>query len=264
MLRKGRFHRRPDFGTDVPMPPERARELIACTRRPMVMRITNTTLTAGAAALALLAAGCGTGTTPSAAAAPPARTTTTTTTTTTTQHTTTAAAADAGRATAASAMSARYGSAAQSAGTRTTATRTTGAAPARCRTTGLRARVGRQDAGAGNRYAPLVLTNTSGKTCWVYGFVGLVLIDGRGDALRTRTRRESVTPHRVTLRPGASAHARLHWTVVPTGHETRCPSSARLMIIPPDEVAHLEVPFKATVCDDGRIDARPMAPGTSL
>ncbi|WP_405084113.1 DUF4232 domain-containing protein [Microbispora sp. NBC_01389] len=136
--------------------------------------------------------------------------------------------------------------------------------PARCRTTGLRARVGRQDAGAGNRYAPLVLTNTSGGTCWVYGFTGLVLIDGRGDVLRTRTRRESVTPHRVTLRPGASAHARLHWTVVPSGHETRCPASARLMIIPPDEVAHLEVPFSATVCDDGRIDARPMAPGAGL
>ncbi|MEU8178951.1 DUF4232 domain-containing protein [Microbispora hainanensis] len=238
------------------------------------MRITNTTLTAGAAALALLASGCGTGTTPSAAAAPPARTTTPRTTTQqTAQHTTTPAAGDAGRAIAASAMSAPYGFAAQSTAARTTTTttstqttsaRTAGAAPARCRTTGLRARVGRQDAGAGNRYAPLVLTNTSGKTCWVYGFVGLVLIDGRGDVLRTRTRRESVTPHRVTLRPGASAHARLHWTVVPSGHETRCPASARLMIIPPDEVAHLEVPFKATVCDDGRIDARPMAPGASL
>ncbi|WP_182887566.1 DUF4232 domain-containing protein [Microbispora sp. H10885] len=136
--------------------------------------------------------------------------------------------------------------------------------PARCRTTGLRARVGRQDPGAGNRYAPLVLTNASGRTCWVYGFVGLVLIDGRGDVLRTRTRRESVTPHRVTLRPGASAHARLHWTVVPTDHETRCPVSARLMIIPPDEVAHLEVPFTASICDDGRIDARPMSPGSGL
>ncbi|MEU8198675.1 DUF4232 domain-containing protein [Microbispora amethystogenes] len=146
----------------------------------------------------------------------------------------------------------------------TTSTGFSAKAPARCRTTGLRARVGRQDAGAGNRYAPLVLTNTSGRTCWVYGFVGLVLIDGRGDVLRTRTRRESVTPHRVTLRPGASAHARLHWTVVPTDHETRCPASARLMIIPPDEVAHLEVPFSATVCDDGRIDARPMAPGAGL
>ncbi|TQS28692.1 DUF4232 domain-containing protein [Microbispora sp. KK1-11] len=215
------------------------------------MRVANRTLTAGAAALALLAAGCGTATTPSAAAAPPARTTS--------RHTTTPPAADTGRATAAGAASVRYGAAA-----RTTTTRSTGAAPERCRTTGLRARVGRQDAGAGNRYAPLVLTNTSGKTCWVYGFVGLVLIDGRGDVLRTRTRRESVTPHRVTLRAGASAHARLHWTVVPSGHETRCPSSARLMIIPPDEVAHLEVPFTATVCDDGRIDARPMAPGASL
>ncbi|MEV4299480.1 DUF4232 domain-containing protein [Microbispora rosea] len=227
--------------------------------------MTNTTLTAGAAILALLAAGCGTGTTPSAASAPPARTTTAhtttprTTTPRTSAQTTAPSAADTGRATAAGAASVRYGAAA-----RTTATGTGAAAPQRCRTTGLRARVGRQDPGAGNRYAPLVLTNTSGKTCWVYGFVGLVLIDGRGDVLRTRTRRESVTPHRVTLRPGASAHARLHWTVVPSGHETRCPASARLMIIPPDEVAHLEVPFSATVCDDGRIDARPMAPGAGL
>ncbi|MFI7037108.1 DUF4232 domain-containing protein [Microbispora rosea] len=227
--------------------------------------MTNTTLTAGAAVLALLAAGCGTGTTPSAASAPPARTTTAHTTAphTTTAQTTAPSAADTGRATAAGAASARYGAAARTTAARTTATRTS-AAPQRCRTTGLRARVGRQDPGAGNRYAPLVLTNTSGKTCWVYGFVGLVLIDGRGDVLRTRTRRESVTPRRVTLRPGASAHARLHWTVVPSGHETRCPASARLMIIPPDEVAHLEVPFSATVCDDGRIDARPMAPGAGL
>lgn len=226
----------------------------------MVMRMTNTTLTAGAAVLALLAAGCGTGTTPSAASAPSARTTTAHTTA---AQTTAPSAADTGRATAAGAASARYGAAARTTAARTTATRTS-AAPQRCRTTGLRARVGRQDPGAGNRYAPLVLTNTSGKTCWVYGFVGLVLIDGRGDVLRTRTRRESVTPRRVTLRPGASAHARLHWTVVPSGHETRCPASARLMIIPPDEVAHLEVPFSATVCDDGRIDARPMAPGAGL
>lgn len=149
---------------------------------------------------------------------------------------------------------------------RATAASSAGAAsaPERCRTTGLKARVGRQDPAVGNRYAPLVLTNTSATTCWVYGFVGLVLIDGHGDVLRTRTRRESVTPHRVTLRPGASAHARLHWTVVPSGRETRCPAAARLMIIPPDEVAHLEVPFSATVCDDGRIDARPMAPGATL
>jgi hypothetical protein len=137
-------------------------------------------------------------------------------------------------------------------------------AVARCRTTGLRARVAGQDAGAGQRYAKLVLTNASPKTCWVYGFAGLIMIDGNGDALRTRTRRENARPQRVTLRPGASAHAGLHWTVVPSGSETRCPASARLMIIPPDEVAHLEVPFRATACGDGRIDVTPMAPGAGL
>ncbi|MFD8558447.1 DUF4232 domain-containing protein [Streptosporangium canum] len=134
----------------------------------------------------------------------------------------------------------------------------------RCRTGALAARVGAVDAGAGQRYAPLVVTNRSARTCWVYGFVGLIMIDRNGDALRTRTRRESVQPHRVTLRPGAGAHARLHWTEVASGRETRCPAAARLMIIPPDEVAHLEIPFTAAVCDDGRLDITPMAPGTRL
>ncbi|MER6172870.1 DUF4232 domain-containing protein [Streptosporangium sp. NPDC001681] len=133
----------------------------------------------------------------------------------------------------------------------------------RCRTEALAARVGRVDAGAGQRYAPLVFTNTSTGTCWVYGFVGLIMIDGSGDAMRTRTRRENVQPRRITLRPGASAHARLHWSEVPGGSRS-CPASARLMIIPPDEVAHLEIPFKAAVCDDGRLDVTPMASGARL
>ncbi|MDP9862117.1 MULTISPECIES: DUF4232 domain-containing protein [Streptosporangium] len=141
---------------------------------------------------------------------------------------------------------------------------TAGSAVGRCRTEALAARIGPVDAGAGQRYAPLVVTNGSTRTCWVYGFAGLIMIDRDGDALRTRTRRENVRPRRVTLRPGAGAHARIHWTEVPSGGERRCPVSARLMIIPPDEVAHLEIPFTARVCDDGRLDITPMAPGTRL
>ncbi|WP_433431911.1 DUF4232 domain-containing protein [Nonomuraea sp. CA-141351] len=138
-------------------------------------------------------------------------------------------------------------------------TRGEGAAAKRCRTDALTAHLGREDPGAGNVYAPLVLTNTSAQTCWVYGFPGLVMFDGNGDALRTRVRRESVRPDRVVLKPKASAYARLHWVMVETGSEGRCPVSARLMIIPPDETAHLEIPFRATVCDTGRIDVRPFA-----
>ncbi|WP_424531223.1 DUF4232 domain-containing protein [Sphaerisporangium viridialbum] len=146
-----------------------------------------------------------------------------------------------------------------------TGSSTGSAAAARCHTGSLAARVGAVSPGAGQRYAPLVLTNKSAKTCWVYGYVGLIMIDGRGDVLRTRTRRDGTQPRRITLRPGAGAYAKMHWTVVPTGRETRCPESARLIILPPDEVdAHLEIPFKAAPCDDGRIDVSPMAAGTHL
>ncbi|MBP2705306.1 DUF4232 domain-containing protein [Microbispora sp. RL4-1S] len=144
------------------------------------------------------------------------------------------------------------------------AAQTTSSAVRRCRTTALKAKIDGQDAGAGQRYAALVLTNTSSSACWVYGYPGLIMIDSHGDALRTRVRRESARPHRVTLRPRASAHARLHWTVVPNGAETRCPSAARLMVIPPDETAHLEIPFRAAPCDDGRIDVTPLAPGSHI
>ncbi|MBO3746752.1 DUF4232 domain-containing protein [Streptosporangiaceae bacterium NEAU-GS5] len=130
----------------------------------------------------------------------------------------------------------------------------------RCHTGALKAKVGGQDAGAGQRYAQLILTNKSSRSCWLYGFPGLIMFDSHGDALRTRPRREAVTPHKVVLKPGKSAHARLHWGVIQTGSETTCPTSARLMIIPPDEVnAHLEIPFVATACDAGRIDMRPFA-----
>ena len=139
------------------------------------------------------------------------------------------------------------------------------AAAGRCRTGALAARAGAVDPGAGQRYAPLVLTNRSAKTCWVYGYAGLIMIDGRGDVLRTRTRRDGTPSRRITLRPGASAHARMHWTAVPVGRETGCPESARLIILPPDEVnAHLEIPFRAAPCDDGRITISPMAPGTRI
>ncbi|MEV4115631.1 DUF4232 domain-containing protein [Nonomuraea sp. NPDC049695] len=138
------------------------------------------------------------------------------------------------------------------------ATSSSETAAQRCVTGQLKASLGRIDPGAGQRNTDLLLTNRSARTCSVYGFVGLIMIDGKGDALRTRVRRNGVTPHRVTLKPGHSAKAGLHWGVIETGGEKTCPTAARLMIIPPDETAHLEIPFNAQVCDDGRIDVAPL------
>ncbi|MFI6177949.1 DUF4232 domain-containing protein [Nonomuraea sp. NPDC051191] len=144
-----------------------------------------------------------------------------------------------------------------------------GAAPAmagqsspvrRCSAAQLQVRLGTIDAGAGNRNAPLVFTNSSRTTCTLYGHPGLIMIDKQGDALRTRVRRAAGTKHQVTVKPGGSASTTLHWTVVETGDETHCPSPARLLVIPPDEQSYVNVPFDAgQVCDGGRLDVKPLA-----
>ncbi len=128
----------------------------------------------------------------------------------------------------------------------------------RCTTAQLKGAVGRVDAGAGQRYATLTLTNRSGRTCWVYGYVGLIMIDGHQDAMRTRVRRQSGAAHRITLKPGAAAHAKLHWVSVRSSGERTCPASSRALVIPPDEKAFLNIPFAARPCDFGRIDVSPL------
>ncbi|NUR85608.1 MAG: DUF4232 domain-containing protein [Nonomuraea sp.] len=133
------------------------------------------------------------------------------------------------------------------------------AAVHRCVTSQLQVKLGRTDAGAGNRYAPLTFTNRSSRSCSLYGYPGLIMIDKQGDALRTRVRRDAGSKHTITLKPGRSAKARLHWTVIETGGETSCPAPYRLMVIPPDETAHLEIPFDVgQVCDTGRLDVQPI------
>ncbi|MCA2222789.1 DUF4232 domain-containing protein [Nonomuraea aurantiaca] len=129
------------------------------------------------------------------------------------------------------------------------------AAPQRCSTTQLQVRLGRVDAGAGNRYAPLVFTNRSRATCTVRGYPGLVMLDERGDALRTRVRRTPGAHPKVTLRPGGSARAVLHWTVVESGGETDCPGANRLLVIAPDDRTYTTIAFGADrVCGQGRLD----------
>ncbi|HUR01197.1 MAG TPA: DUF4232 domain-containing protein [Nonomuraea sp.] len=132
-------------------------------------------------------------------------------------------------------------------------------APGRCSAGQLQVRLGTVDAGAGNRYGPLVFTNRSRAACTLRGYPGLVMIDKRGDALRTRVRRTPGAQPKVTLRPGGSARAVLHWTVVESGTETTCPGATRLLVIPPDERTHTEIAFPADrVCDHGRLDVTPI------
>ncbi|MER6691006.1 DUF4232 domain-containing protein [Streptomyces minutiscleroticus] len=114
----------------------------------------------------------------------------------------------------------------------------------RCHTGELKASVGGNDPGAGQKNFPLVLTNTSGRTCTVDGYPGLAFVDGAG-------RQVSVDPERadgsgegaVKLAPGESAWAPLSFTNPDTSGAERV-TPASVLITPPDERDHLTVKWE--------------------
>jgi hypothetical protein len=110
-----------------------------------------------------------------------------------------------------------------------------------------------------------VLTNTSGAPCTIHGYGGLGLTDSNGTALPTQqVRLPDPPPGTVTLAPGGTASAELHWGAVTSTGDARSgpcqPTPAALHVIPPDETASLSVPWtQGPVCDRGRIEQRAYA-----
>ncbi|GGI68761.1 lipoprotein [Saccharopolyspora subtropica] len=130
----------------------------------------------------------------------------------------------------------------------------------RCHTSMLTGSLQPTEAGAGQRYAELVLRNSSNETCTLYGYGGLQLIDASGKPLPTTLERTpNLGPSLITLAPGATASKTLHWTAVPHEGEPAdgpCqPTPARVEVIPPDETDPLSITWQGgPVCGFGSID----------
>ncbi|MFD1149697.1 DUF4232 domain-containing protein [Saccharothrix hoggarensis] len=138
----------------------------------------------------------------------------------------------------------------------------TGAAGAsgRCNASVLAGSVETSDAGAGNRYGKLLVTNTGSAPCTLNGYSGLQLLDGAGNPVPTDLRRTTDPgPSPVTLAPGTMAAANLHWTVVPAGDEPvdrPCQAEATsAAAIPPDETQPMSLAWGlGPVCGGGKIE----------
>ncbi|WNV82110.1 DUF4232 domain-containing protein [Umezawaea sp. Da 62-37] len=134
------------------------------------------------------------------------------------------------------------------------------ASAARCTAATLSGKVDQGDAGAGNRYAKLVFTNTGNQPCTLNGYSGFQLVAGSGGEVATRTDRTTDPgPSLVTLAPGASAMANMHWSVVAQDDESvegPCePEAASASAIPPDETAPVQFPWTfGPVCGAGTIE----------
>jgi len=138
----------------------------------------------------------------------------------------------------------------------------------RCHTSDLTASLRPLDSGAGQRYAALTLTNRSGHVCQVYGYVGMLLLNGSSMPLPTDVvRNANPGPQIVSLAPSQSAFTLLHWTVVAGPGESQTaqcePQPVYVEITPPDETTQLVVGWNMQfVCLHGRIDVNGLAPGS--
>ncbi len=139
--------------------------------------------------------------------------------------------------------------------------------PARCRTSDLSAELAWVEGAAGSRYSAIVLTNRSRRSCTIYGYGGLQLLDARGRAVPTRQERDRTTrPALVVLRPGRSVHADLHWSAVAQPGDSQTgtcqPEPAYLLVTPPDETRSLRIRWNAgPVCGQGLVFQGPYAAG---
>ncbi|MFC7815025.1 MULTISPECIES: DUF4232 domain-containing protein [unclassified Streptomyces] len=114
----------------------------------------------------------------------------------------------------------------------------------RCHTFELRAAVGRVNPGAGQRNFPIVLTNTSERTCTLYGYPGAAFVDASGEQLGPDPERAPASPQTVTLAPGKSAWAGLSFSS-PQISGARTATPAALLVTPPDEHDPIKVKWTA-------------------
>jgi hypothetical protein len=111
----------------------------------------------------------------------------------------------------------------------------------RCHTSEVSVAFGPEDAAAGNRMGTVVLRNTSSRTCTVFGYGGLQLLDAARKPLPNGlTRDPSPAPVLLRLSPGAKAYKDFRFGVVPSGSGT-CPTPAYAQVTPPDETDNLLV-----------------------
>ncbi|WP_405952431.1 DUF4232 domain-containing protein [Streptomyces prunicolor] len=131
-----------------------------------------------------------------------------------------------------------------SSGSGGTSTNTGTASSTRCHTSELKAKVGANDPGAGQENFPIVLTNSSGRTCTVRGYPGAAFLNASGTQLGDDPQRESGSATTVTLKPGQSAWAGLSFSN-PEVSGAKTATASWLAVTPPDEQDTLHVKWTA-------------------
>jgi Protein of unknown function (DUF4232) len=137
-----------------------------------------------------------------------------------------------------------------SAATAGTAAAATGPGP--CVSSDLQASLGQSGAAAGTFYHLVVLTNTSGSACTLYGYPGVSFVSGQGGSIigAPAARNPLIADTLVTLQPGGAASALLGVTDTGVLTPSACqPGKADwLQIYPPGDLGAVFVQLSSSVC----------------
>ncbi len=118
-----------------------------------------------------------------------------------------------------------------------------------CRAAQLAGSLGAAQGAAGQRYQPIVFTNTSRQTCAIQGFPVVALIDAAGNRISDPAENEeSAAPGTVALAPGDVASALLHTTNAAVDGACLAPS-AMISVQPPGQDDYLEFAGVYIACD---------------
>ena len=130
-----------------------------------------------------------------------------------------------------------------------------------CATSQLTASLGGGDAGAGNLYRFLLLTNHSHSTCQLDGFPGLSLLNSHGQEIGApATFDHSISYGPVTLVPGQAVSDTIH--TLNAGATSCQGTSTELRIYPPANKAALVIPGKVMLCGN-LLSVSPLGRGTT-
>jgi hypothetical protein len=125
--------------------------------------------------------------------------------------------------------------------------------PLPCATTGLKLTVGTANGAAGTIFYPLDFTNTSGSACTMYGYPGVAFVSSRGGSQigAPASRRIATAPTVITVAPGATAHATLAVSDVLIGNNCKHQLQVNwVQVYPPDQFKALFAPLSRQGCAD--------------
>jgi hypothetical protein len=130
----------------------------------------------------------------------------------------------------------------------------------RCHTNELSASWGPTNGAAGTQYQYIGFTNKSSRTCTMFGFPGIEPVGTDGKWINIPAVRSDDKPKTVSLAPGSTGWAQVHWSPVPGSYTgPACsPGAASFVVTPPDETTQLTLPGPATICAEGRIHVNPV------